>query len=100
MTKEEYMMKIKRQYSYMDDCDIEDLYYEAKEMLLNVLDPMHSVCKGEVPQEYEYTLYRLMKEMCDLSGASNFISYTENGVSWRRETSQYTTLSEITPYGA
>lgn len=100
MTKEEYMMKMKRKYSYMDDCDIEDLYYEAKEILLNVLDPMHRVCKGEVPQEYEYTLLRLMKEMCDLSGASNFISYTENGVSWKRETSQYTTLNDITPYGA
>ena len=100
MTKEEYMSKIKRHYSYMDDCDIEDLYFEAKELLLNVLDPMHKVCNGEVPQEYEYTLIRLMREMCDISGASNFISYKENGVSWTRETSNYTTLLGITPYGA
>lgn len=100
MTKEEYISKIQRNYPYMDVCDVEDLYYEAKELLLNVLDPMHKVCKGIVPQEYEYTLLRLMREMCDLSGASNFISYKENGVSWSRKSSDYTVLLGITPYGA
>lgn len=99
MTKEEYMQRIRHKYSYMDECDIEDLYFIAKELLLNVLDPMHSVFT-DVPSFHQYTLLSLMYEMCDLSGISSFTSYRENGVQWVRETSSYTTLSNITPYGA
>ena len=99
MIKEEYIQKIKRKYSYMDECDIEDLYFIARELLLNVLDPMHSVFT-DVPSFHQYTLLSLMYEMRDLSGISSFTSYRENGVQWVRDTTAYSVLAGITPYGA
>lgn len=99
MTKEECISYFKEKYPYVSDIDLEVTYGKAKERLLNTLFPYDSSIT-EIPSNYEYTLMDGIEEIIDLGNMRNFTSYSENGVSWRRESNQnINAYKDIVPMG-
>lgn len=103
MEKQDYINKAHVKYPYITLEDLEDCYYFAKESLLNVLYPFRVESGGEgednpVPKRYQYKLLEVMYEMIDMGNGRHFTSYSENGVSWKRDSSELQSLKNIIPY--
>lgn len=100
MTVDEYVYRCKRKYEWLDEEDLYEIYYFAKEALLNALFPFSNLDEDiEVPKKYEYKLLEVMYEAIDSGNGRHYTSYSENGVSWSRDVSGYSSLKDIVPYG-
>lgn len=92
---DEYIYKCKKQYEWIADEDLEDCYYEAKELLLNAIYISGFDENTQVPYRYERKLLEIMKELIDHSDARHFTSYSENGVSWTKAKEGISSISDI-----
>ena len=98
MTKDEYISKIKRKYSYIDILDLEETYEIAKrELFIALYSTNTSVITNEteIPYIYEYKVLDAMKEIIEIGNMRNFTSYSENGWSWERPTNGLSTYNNI-----
>ena len=87
MNKQDYINKIKRQYPYLEDEDIDETYEIAKrELFITLYSCNTDLIKEDtqIPYVYEYTVLQAMKEIVDMGNMRNFTSYSENGWSWSR----------------
>lgn len=98
MTKEQYISKIKRQFSYITDEDLEETYEIAKRELFITLYSGNTSIINEntpIPYIYEYKVLEAMKEIIDIGNMRNFTSYSENGWSWTRPNNGLTIYRNI-----
>lgn len=102
MTKEEYISILKSRYDYLEDWQYEYIYGNAREKLLNALFPfVDDISEMEIPSKYQFKLVEAMFELVENEGVGSYVSYSENGVSWKKSETNVTTLQclrDITPY--
>ena len=48
-------------------------------------------------QKYEMKVIEVMEELIETSNMRHFTSYSENGVSWKKNTTDLESLQDITP---
>lgn len=102
MTKEQYMQKISRDYDYLENDVLEELYEIAKRELFITLYSCNIEEIDEntpIPYIYEYKVLDAMKEIVDIGNLRNFTSYRENGWSWSRPENGLATYSNILAKG-
>lgn len=97
MTKNDYTSYLHHKYCWINPIDLEMTYKKAKEALLNTLFPF-DLSKNEVPERYEMKLLEVMEEIIELGNMRHYTSYQENGVSWRKDYSGLSSLSDVTPF--
>lgn len=98
MTKEQYIAKVKRQYDYIEDEDLDEIYEIAKRELFITLYSYNTSLITEdtpIPYVFEYKVLDAMKEIIDIGNLRNFTSYSENGWSWTRPSGGLTTYKNI-----
>lgn len=98
MTKEQYIAKVKRQYSYIEDEDLEEVYEIAKRELFITLYSSNTSLVNEntpIPYIFEYKVLDAMKEVIDIGNLRNYTSYSENGWSFTRPAGGLSTYKNI-----
>lgn len=96
MTENDYIEYFKDKYDYISYFDLKMTYKLAKERIINTLYPFDD-SKTEVPPKYEMKVIEVMEELIDTSNMRHFTSYSENGVSWSKMTTDLESLQDLTP---
>lgn len=96
MTENDYIEYFKDKYDYISYYDLKMTYKLAKERIINTLYPFDD-SKTEVPPKYEMKVIEVMEELIDTSNMRHFTSYSENGVSWSKMTTDLESLQDLTP---
>lgn len=97
MTENDYIEYFKDKYDYISYYDLKMTYKLAKERIINTLYPFDD-SKTEVPPKYEMKVIEVMEELIDTSNMRHFTSYSENGVSWSKMTTDLESLQDLTPH--
>ena len=93
---EEYVFENRAIY----DKTIERLLEDAKEDALSLRFPYQDTTDMELPKRYYNWQLRCAEELYKLIGSVNIKSYSENGLSWTRDTANLSTflVNKIEPF--
>lgn len=84
---ESVIARVKAQYSHLEQSDVEEIYVRALNEYLNRKYPYDReivAIPADDPRAY-FIVEKIMCDMIDNAGISSFTSYSENGMSWRRD---------------
>ena len=96
MSENDYITYFSDKYNYISHYDLLMTYRLAKEKIINTLYQFRDDV-NEVPQKYEMKVIEVMEELIETSNMRHFTSYSENGVSWKKNTTDLESLQDITP---
>ena len=85
--KQNVIDRIKSRFDYLDLGDVEEIYSRALNEYLNRKYPYdRSITEipSNDPRAY-FIVEAIMNDIIENAGIANFTSYSENGMSWRRD---------------
>lgn len=96
MNENDYIIYFGEKYPYLNNIDLEMTYKLAKERIINALYPFRDDVT-EIPRKYEMKVLEVMEEIISTSDMRHYTSYSENGVSWSKLSTDLESLQDITP---
>ena len=79
--KDEMVFNFSQKYPYLDQDEVEAIFFKAKSIYLSLSFPYHhEIIPSDRPDAYRL-IWMIMDEILERNGCSSAISYSENGLS-------------------